>query len=251
MSRTITAALRERYCKPEWSIFFEVSNGTGARGHRYADAVAMNLFPSRGLEINGFEIKTYRSDWLKELKNPEKAEPVFKYCNRWWIVAEKGLVKPGELPPTWGLIEHAAGKLRQDIAAPALSPVPLDRTFAAALLRRAGEADANTIRAIVNKEVENIRIIERKRADEEVTRRMQKFTDIEKKVAEIKVNTGIDLLSWKAPNEVCAAIKFSLSADLFVSYNSIQNLRNQAELFVKNIDESMAHLKADTSKCSS
>jgi hypothetical protein len=131
MSNSVRAALRERYCKPEWSIFFEVSNGTGARSHRYADAVAMNLFPSRGLEVHGFEIKTYRSDWLRELKNPEKAEAVFKYCNRWWIVAEKGLVKPGELPPTWGLIEHNAGKLRQDTEAPKLSPIPMDKTFSA------------------------------------------------------------------------------------------------------------------------
>lgn len=240
---TIAAALRERYCKPEWAIFFEVSNGTGARGHRYADAVAMNLYPSRGLEIHGFEIKTYRSDWLRELKNPEKAEPVFKYCDRWWIVSEKGLVKPGELPPTWGLIEHDNGKLRQDTAAPKLTPTPINLTFAAALLRRAGEADAAQIKVIVDKEVANIRTSERERADEEVERRTRRFGDIDKKLAEIKEKTGIDLLSWNAPKEVSDAIKFALSSDLFESYNSVQNLRDQAQLFVKNIDEAMAHLK--------
>lgn len=241
---TIAAALRERYCKPEWSIFFEVSNGTGTRGHRYADAVAMNLYPSRGLEIHGFEIKAHRSDWLRELKNPEKAEAVFKYCDRWWIVAEKGVVKSGELPPTWGLIEHDNG-LRQHTAAPKLTPIPMNRTFAAALLRRAGEADADHVCALVENKVKTIRASERKYAEDEVARRLKKYEGIENKLAEIKEKTGIDLLHWSASSEVSSAIKFALSSDLFASYNSIHSLRNQAELLVKNIDEATAHLKGE------
>ncbi len=37
----VYAALRERFAAPEWAIFFEVANGTGHHGRRYADAVAM------------------------------------------------------------------------------------------------------------------------------------------------------------------------------------------------------------------
>jgi len=243
MSNSVKAALRDRYCKPEWAIFFEVSNGTGFRGHRYADAVAMNLYPSRGLEIHGFEIKTYRSDWLKELKNPDKAEPIFKYCDKWWIVAEKGIVKPGELPSTWGLIEHNNGKLRQDTDAPRLKPIPLDKTFAAALLRRAGEADTDAINAIVNRESARIHDRASKRADDEVVRRTRTFDDTNKKLAEVKARTGIDLLSWTPTEEICDAIKFVLAANVLGSYNNVRRLRDEAANFVKNIDAALSKLK--------
>lgn len=58
----IKAALRAKFCAPEWAIMFEVGDGTGASQSRWADAVAMNLWPSRGLQIHGFEIKAHRSD---------------------------------------------------------------------------------------------------------------------------------------------------------------------------------------------
>ena len=54
---------------------------------RYADAVAMNLFPSRGLALHGFEIKVSKSDFKSEIENPEKSVPVQQYCDHWWIVA--------------------------------------------------------------------------------------------------------------------------------------------------------------------
>ncbi len=66
----------------------------------------MNLYPSRGLEINGFEVKGSRQDWIKELKSPEKSAPVQRFCDRWWIVAPAGIIQPGELPPTWGQFEN-------------------------------------------------------------------------------------------------------------------------------------------------
>jgi hypothetical protein len=66
----------------------------------------MNLYPSRGLEINGFEVTASRQDWIKELKSPEKSAPVQRFCDRRWIVAPAGIIQPGELPPTWGQFEN-------------------------------------------------------------------------------------------------------------------------------------------------
>lgn len=103
----IESALRAKYAAPEYALIFEVRNGTGfaRRTARYADAIAMNLYPSRGLEIIGFEIKASRADWLRELKNPDKAEEIGKFCDRWYVViGDKDIVKPGELPACWGLI---------------------------------------------------------------------------------------------------------------------------------------------------
>lgn len=137
-------ALRERYRAPEWAIFFEVANGPGSTLRRYADAIAMSLFPSRGLDLHGFEIKQSRSDWLHELKQPEKAEEIASYCDYWWIVVpDKALVKLDEMPAPWGLISMQGKVLRQIKAAKRLEPKPLDRKIVAAILRRAHEEATN------------------------------------------------------------------------------------------------------------
>jgi hypothetical protein len=245
-TQEIKAALRERYGKPEWAIFFEVANGTGARQQRYADAVAMNLFPSRGLEIHCFEIKKSRNDWKKELKNPAKAETVFRYCDRWWIVAAENVVRDGELPPTWGLILAKDGRLRQAKAAPPLSPVSLDRAFAAALLRRSGERDESEIDAIVEKRVEATRQELQNRANQDVERRTRQFNEMHKRVAEIKDKTGIDLVSWPPVDEVCKAIKFALVGGLFASYSGIDELRRCAERLIQKIDEAKSVADIDS-----
>jgi hypothetical protein len=65
-SASMEGLLAARYCAPAWAIFYEVANATGANGSRYADAVAMSLYPSRGLELHGFEVKKSRWDWVRE-----------------------------------------------------------------------------------------------------------------------------------------------------------------------------------------
>ena len=138
----VHAALRTRYSGREWAYFEEVHNETGMASQS-ADGIAMNMYQSRGLAIHGFEVKCFRSDWLRELKKPDKAEAIFKYCDYWWIAAAEGVVlKPDtELPPTWGLLVlNNDGKLIQKKAAPKLKAKLLTREFVAALLRRASES---------------------------------------------------------------------------------------------------------------
>lgn len=133
-------ALRQRFGEPSWALFAGVANGTGSRARRWADAIAMSVWPSRGLEIHGFEVKTRRSDWLRELKNPKKADAVATYCDRWWIAAgNKDVVKVDELPPEWGLLIPHGKTMKIVKDAPKRDPKPLDRTFVASILRRAAE----------------------------------------------------------------------------------------------------------------
>lgn len=128
-----------------WVMLPQVRDATGAGSGRTADALAMNAWPSRGLEVHGFELKTHRGDWLRELKKPAKAESIFGYCDRWWIVVpelpSKGdrsaIVRPAELPSSWGLfVVDASGRAGPSVLAPKLQPKPLDRAFLAAILRR-------------------------------------------------------------------------------------------------------------------
>lgn len=146
-SAHVTALLRERYAAPEYAFLPQVRSRTGYGGPiRTADAMAMSLYPSRGLELHGFEIKVSRGDWLRELKEPDKAEEIVRHCDRWWIaVSDEKIVAPGELPPTWGLLVPRRGKLTVKVDAPVLPAAPMSRAFLAAILRNVADAGKGMI----------------------------------------------------------------------------------------------------------
>lgn len=140
-------ALATRYESKAFALIEQVANGTGMRANRWADVIAMSLWPSRGLTVHGFEIKISRGDWQRELAKPEKSSEIQAYCDEWWIVAPDGLIEPHELPPTWGLLGVTAQKKAVvRVPAPKLDAKPLDRPFVAAVLRRASDAMSGVIR---------------------------------------------------------------------------------------------------------
>lgn len=128
--------------KGEWALLTDVPNSTGYDGRRRCDALAMNLYPSAGLGLHGFELKVSRNDWVRELRQPDKATELQRFCDRWWLVAGDDSVCPNarDLPDTWGMLVARDGpegmRLVIDRPAPALSPVPLDRGFVAAIVRK-------------------------------------------------------------------------------------------------------------------
>lgn len=97
--------LRVKYAQPSYVFGEEIPNGTSVDKTRCLDAIAMGCWKSVGIQIIGFEIKDSRADWLRELQDPSKAEAWKQYCHSWYLVAQKGVVKPEELPPSWGLME--------------------------------------------------------------------------------------------------------------------------------------------------
>ena len=132
--------LQKKYPEPAYALFPQVrnSNGFTYAQVRTVDALAMSLWPSRGLTLSGFEIKVSRADWLNELKKPEKADEIASYCDEWWlVVSDKSIVEDGELPSAWGLYAKHGRGLRCIKQAEKLDPKPLDRTFLAAILRKA------------------------------------------------------------------------------------------------------------------
>lgn len=173
----VEVALEHRYAGDAWALFFEVRNGTGySRRTRSADALAMSLWPSRGLELHGHEIKASRSDWLSELKKPDKAEEICRFCDRWWVVVgDAEIVKDGELPPTWGLLVPQGKKLRVKVDAPKLEPEPVTRLFLASLMR-----------SISNyKPAEDVLEAKLKRSYERGRERGKEERDTDAKVAEV------------------------------------------------------------------
>lgn len=117
---------------------FEVRDGAGFEASRSCDAMAISTWPSRGLKLMGFEIKESRADWLREYRNPEKADTFFTVCDEWYlVVGSKGIVQPDELPESWGLLERNGNRLVCVKQAPKLKPEAMDRSLLAAMLKRA------------------------------------------------------------------------------------------------------------------
>jgi hypothetical protein len=135
------SALKAAFPLDQYAFFEQVADGVGWSTRRRADAVVMGLWPSRGLWIQGFEIKVTRQDWKRELKNAAKAEDIQLFCDFWWIVAPQGMLPPEELPGTWGLYEVSEQrKLRVRVKAPKLEPKELSREFVAAIFRLHSDA---------------------------------------------------------------------------------------------------------------
>lgn len=156
--------LREHYPSPNNALLPEFRGGTGFSRESRADAIAMHLWPSNGLELIGFELKTSRTDWLRELKQPQKADPIKQFCDRWYLVVDDAeIVKhypslgDTELPDDWGLMQPDYSsypyKLRVVKEAPKLTPQPVDRLFLASLMRRAAmsqqEVEVNGLRYVL------------------------------------------------------------------------------------------------------
>ena len=210
--REMALRLAIKYGSDEWVFLPGVRSAAGFDAKREADAVAMNLWPSRGLAVHGFELKSTRSDWLKELRSPEKADVIGKYCDHWWIVTgTTGIVKDGELPLTWGLMEPYGADLRIKVGAPKQeNPEPLDRSFMAAMLKAAKKHALP----------DSIAEAKAKKAYDEGLRDgrsnakydLEAFEAINEKYTKIRQTflnvTGLDLNSWNV-KEVAASIKFA------------------------------------------
>lgn len=129
--------LRIKYGGDGQIFLEEVRNSTGfVTGVTTADGLLFNLWPCKGLEIEGFEIKASRGDWLRELKVPRKAESISQYCDRWWlVVGDAAIIDLAELPPTWGLVIPYGKGLRIKKAASLQETGPIDRSFLMSIIR--------------------------------------------------------------------------------------------------------------------
>jgi len=209
--------LRKRFAAPEWCLMEEVAPATG--GHtRYADAIAVNLWQSRGHAIHGFEVKVSRSDWLRELKQPEKAEPLVRLCDYWSIVAPKGVVKDGELPPTWGLYEPRGESLVQVKAGPKLDAAPLTRAFFASLMRRGDEQLKKIAARMVRNALDESHAEVNRRVDAIVDRRTRDHQELAARVAKFTAETGLEFDRYTGPP--VEAIKLAQRLQALANYGT-------------------------------
>lgn len=256
--------LRQRHASqsgngPEWAYMEHVRDAAGFAAKRTADALALHLWPSRGHELHGYEVKVSRGDWLRELKEPEKAEGWCTVVDRWWIVAPKGVVKD-DLPSSWGLLEprkKGDGEvLHVTVPAPVLRPVadrtPITRSLLVPMLRAAGAALAMTPndKAIADAKeqgrAEGRAAAEKDRAHGRDWRSLyeqesERARGLRETLREIETASGGGLGLWTDParaREVGAAVRTVLRGD-----QAVQQARAQVERAVKTLTDSAEHMQ--------
>lgn len=244
-SAHIRSLLRARYQHPEWALCFEVANATGGNARRYADAFAMNLFPSRGLAMHGFEIKVSKSDFKNEIANPEKSAAVQQYCDHWWIVAPASAVDESLLPKTWGWMRVDDTKLVIVKQAPELEAKPVTRAFMAALVRRANEVDASEIDEIVRKRVRAERDNDEERIKREVASRAAKADQAMKKIEELKAKIGTEHWDYLDADEVAAAVKFVRACGVAGTYRGMRTLQRDLKCAAGLIEKAFASVNGE------
>ena len=233
-SSEICAALRERYKQPEWALFFEVGSGTGANCKRHADALAMNMYPSRGLSIVGFEIKVSHSDLKHELENPVKAEEIARFCNEWFLVVPEGLIKKDDLiPAAWGVIECKDGRLWVNKKAEQLNPQPITKDFMAAVLRSAGKVDEKTFHVAINKVRNECMEGYQESVKSQVEMQTRRLRESIKKYEQFEQLTGEKIGAYTDVEGLAERWKLATNIQhLYGKYDGIKAVLRQAEIFV-------------------
>lgn len=236
---TLQSALLSRYPSPSWALFFEVHDKTGSHS-RSADAIAMGLWKSRGLDLHGFEFKSDRGDWLRELKDPEKAERISTYCDYWWLVAGSDTVaRLEEIPKNWGFLVKKGKHLQMLKGAPQLEATPITRDFLAALLRRAHESVMCDPK--VTSAIEKAREEAKSRAEDNLKHDVvcaQRERDHQKAaIEEFEKASGIRIKEWEA-GKLGEAVHLILRMKVGPERDGLlERVRSVRELLKTNLDD--------------
>lgn len=235
----VRAALAASYRQPEWAIFFEVADGTGMHKRRSADAVAINMWPSRGMAINGFEVKVDRSDWRRELADPAKAESIAQFCDFWWVAAPKGLIDPATLPATWGLTEvDEKGALRIKVQAKERKSREVTRSFFTALCRSRSQQDEGVVAALVEKKLNAAREEDRRTFERRVAEKTKAAAEVvERHAVFAKAFAGYGPLAHLDEAEIVRGLVLLKELGILSGYGPLKNLFNQARSTIRALEK--------------
>lgn len=222
--RQFFEALKKRFEPREYAMVPQVRNGTGFNNRtRTADAIAISLWPSRGIDVHGFEFKDSRSDWLKELADSEKSEEIGRYCDFWWLVASKVTICPlDEIPKGWGMIcvgpDGATTVIRK---APRRESQPPTMGILASILKAAqdvvtGEAEIleRIKKAVAATEHATYESLQKARNDG-MREAARGLNELRETVREFEKASGITISGWRNDGKsIGEAVKFVLDGGL-------------------------------------
>jgi hypothetical protein len=222
--------LEQRYPTKEYTLLREVRNAAGFSASRSADGMVIGHWPSRGCEIEGLELKANRGDWINELRNPAKAEEIFKFCDKWWIVAEReNIVKIEEVPTPWGFMECSNEKLKVIKQAPKLEPVSLTRGIVVSMIKRAtAKMDGMIDRDSIGEEIKKARDEGTERAKIQYERVIDNYTLLKEALKTFEEKSGVDINQWNAGN-IGNAVKIVLFTENRNIKRELENLQIKAD----------------------
>lgn len=136
-TRRIIELLRIRHPAADgWATFIELREGTGYQSVQGIDFFAVHTWPSKDYKSIAYEIKVSRSDFRKELDNPNKRAFAERLSHECLFAVPQGLIRPDEVPEGWGLIVADAGGLKVVKHGTQRKDVKWPQTFMAAVARR-------------------------------------------------------------------------------------------------------------------
>lgn len=227
-------------------------------GRRY-DAISIAIWGSMGHCIHGFEVKSARSDWLRELADPKKSDTLMRYCTHWWLVCPKSVLQSlDEVPDTWGVLFETDEGLRIGRKAPHLKNPAPDAAFWRCMLLR--QATRLSMPQEVQSEIDAARKSEREACQSNLSRdaaiAQSELRNLRETVDAFEKATGIHLNRFNVQSEI-AQIAFlrnlnvqKLSKDVDASKQSLSNLINNLTRHLTEMTTMSEKLKGtDNASC--
>lgn len=241
---TTWEVLRYKFPENEYVLIAEVAGGNG-----YLDYMLVNLWNSRGLAITGIEKKSFRNDWLRELKNPGKQEHHFKFCDYFYLLTDKeNVAKIEEIPSTWGWYHiNEKGILKTLKPAPKQNPIPVNRQMLCNMIRRAAAKEK-----YVHEDMMETVIAERveKQLSQRKTREGRALEELEKLREDIKVfeeASGLHIFNgyqfWHGKEKIGTALKALLDGSSKEYSGELSRIKTRLETTIKEIDKTISDLK--------
>ncbi len=203
-------------------------------GGRYCDLLVFGVWESSGNEIIGHEVKASRSDWIKELQDPAKSEAFVRHCHRWYIVANKGIVKLEELQADWGLMEVVGAGLKIRRQATKKIPTPIPPNMMSAILRRVTEG--GMAREIEKRVLDRIKAQEN-RPDWRLENLKRDFDRLKSAVSDFEKASGIRIDTYRCNTTMGDAVRYLLENkpdEIAERYRNIQRQLNELGVFAEN-----------------
>lgn len=241
----VMAALAKRYAPPSWALLSQLGSGTGWARGRYADAVALGLWPSRGIDLHGFEVKVYRGDWLRELKRPEKADEIATFCDFWWLVvghADIVDLDRDPIPTTWGVLElNGRGLVQRRPAERNPKPDVFDKPFVAAIFRRASEDMIPRSSIAAQLAAAREEGVEAGRAETSDSKAQREAADLKAAIASFEATSGVRIGAYSG---AMTGLRFRAAERLDTARNhwALKSARDHLDASGKAMDAAMAAL---------
>lgn len=244
---TTWEVLRYKFPENEYVLIAEVSDASGFSRSRSLDYMLINLWESRGLAVTGIEKKSNRGDWLKELKNPQKQENHFKYCDYFYLLTDKDdVARLEEIPDAWGWY-HINGSqvLKTMKAAPKLTPLPIGKSLMCAMMRRAAAKEkyvhVDTMQSHIQLQAEKIQLEKNNKLERDAAN----YVILKKNVDEFEAASGLDIShSWRnEPKEIGEAVKLVMNGGVKEYEESLQRIEKQVKSIHDGILKNLSKAK--------